>query len=424
MVKELEILTEQLRSPDEETRRLAVVGFSGYPFEQVKDALFSAMGDESWRVRKEAVDTLLAIPFTPDIAEALIQMLRSQDNAGMRNSAVETLERLGGIALPTLSSYIDDDDQDVRKFVIDIMGVVCDPDTVPLLIKALSDPDPNVCAAAAENLGKIGDARSMPYLLRALEKPELWLRYAILEALSKIGKPVPFSSVAPLAGENFLKKAVFDCLGVIGDSEAIPLLIDGLQERARSNREAAAIALMKIKERLPPDALQSSLVMPLKSLAGTTVVDGLVASLEASDKSLKESIVTILGMIGDTRAIGYLLHGCRDDRLRQQCLVAFRNMGDGGINSLLEVFSSADDDERCLIVYVCGELGCRECEPQLREGMHDPYYLLRKVAVIAAGKIGLTGVIGEIAYLLDDTEPEVRDSAIEVLSRFAKEDAE
>ena len=76
----------------------------------------------------------------------------------LRNSAVEALERLGRLAVPVLSLHMDDDDHDVRKFVVDILGNVGDAAAVPLLIKALDDPDPNVSAAAAENLGQ--DRRS------------------------------------------------------------------------------------------------------------------------------------------------------------------------------------------------------------------------------------------------------------------------
>ena len=146
----IEHLAEKFRSPDEENRRLAVSSLASYEFGKVRELLFSAMGDESWRVRKETVDTLLTFTFSPEIVEMLIQMLRSHDNAGLRNSAVETLERLGGSAIPILCAHIEDDDHDVRKFVIDILGHVGDVVVVPLLIKALDDPDLKCLALPAE----------------------------------------------------------------------------------------------------------------------------------------------------------------------------------------------------------------------------------------------------------------------------------
>src|ERR1019366_7919978 len=121
IVEKEELLAEQLRSADEETRRLAVVGLSGYPVDKTKDYLFAALGDVSWRVRKEAVDALLASNVSADIIEEFVLLLES-DNAGLRNSAVESLERLGVRALPVLCRHVADDDHDVRKFVIDILG--------------------------------------------------------------------------------------------------------------------------------------------------------------------------------------------------------------------------------------------------------------------------------------------------------------
>src|SRR5512141_2864652 len=105
VVDNRETLIEQLRSPDEETRRLAVVGLAEYPLAEAKEAFFAAMGDVSWRVRKEAVDAVLAGAVSMEVMEALIGMLASQENAGLRNSAVEALERLGTLAVPALCRH-------------------------------------------------------------------------------------------------------------------------------------------------------------------------------------------------------------------------------------------------------------------------------------------------------------------------------
>lgn len=419
-----EILTEQLRSPDEETRRLAVVGLAAYPPADVKDSLLLALGDGSWRVRKEAVDALLAGVLDGQTMETLVGMLGAHDNAGLRNSAVEVLERLGALAVPTLSLHIDDADQDVRKFVIDILGTVGDAAAVPLLIKALGDPDPNVSAAAAENLGKIADPQAVPHLVQALAKDDVWLRFTVLEALSRIGKPVPIDIVAPLAGENLLKKAVFDFLGAVGGAEAVPFLVDGLKERVKNAREAAAIALIKVRERLPADVAGRLADARLRELSGSPFVEGLLALLESSDRRLKEAIVTILGLIGDDRAVPRLLQGCRDERLRKHCLLAFENTGESGAAALLTAFPTADDEERCFIAYLCGELRFGGCAPLLREGMRGDSPPLRRVSALAAGKIGLTSLSDDIVLLLEDGAAEVRDGAVEALSRLAEQDRE
>lgn len=419
----IEILAGQLRSADEETRRLAVAGLSEYPVGEAKDCLFTALGDVSWRVRKEAVDALLAVTVSPEIIEEFVLLLES-DNAGLRNSAVEILEKLGVRAMPVLCRHVTDDDHDVRKFVIDILGSIGDAEAVPLLVNALDDPEPNVCAAAAENLGKIGNVQAVPHLLRALGKNDIWLRYTVLEALSKIGKPVPMGVITPLAGENLLKKAAFDCLGAIGDAEAAPLLIEGIKDRVKNIREAAITALMKVRERLPAEEAKRLVDGKLMAFNGAPSVEGLLSSLDTADRGLKEALLKMLGIIGDERAIGRLLQCFRDERLRKYCLAAFLAMGEKAAISLINLFPEADDEERSFIAYICGELRFPGCSQLLRAGMRDASPLLRKVSVMAAGKAGLSGLVKEIATLLDDPESEVRKAAVEALSRLAGENGE
>lgn len=415
-------LSARLVSPDEECRRTAVMELACRPLSETRSAIFQALGDASWRVRKEAVDALLAGEIDDGTIEELIDLLRSPDNAGLRNSTVEALERLGKKGVGCLARRISDDDHDVRKFVIDILGSIGDVTTVPLLVGALDDTDPNVSAAAAENLGKLGDPRAVEPLVSTLAKNDVWLSYTILEALSRIGRPVPMAVIAPLAAVNLLKKAVYECLGAIGGVEAIPLLVDGLKERVKNARETAALALVKVRERLSETGNAGEIDTRLAELNGSPFVDALIASLDGCDRPVREALIRIIGLIGDERGVGRLLQGCRDERLRRFCLQAFASMGGNGTRALLGAYRTADEDERSLIAYICGELRFQGCGEILREGMRGHNPVLRRASVLACGKIGLAVRIGDIVQLLDDPEAEVREGAIEALARLAAHD--
>lgn len=412
-------LAGQLRSTDEETRRTAVLALAGFPLGEVKIHLFAAMGDESWRVRKEAVDTLLAAPVSAGIIEEIVELLASHDNAGLRNSAVEALQRLGRLAVPVLCGHGEDLDHDVRKFVLDILGNIGDAAAVPVMVKALGDPDPNVSAAAAENLGKIGDTGAVPHLVEALGKTDIWLRFTILDALGRIGAPVPTAAIAPLAGENLLKKAVYDCLGAVGDAEAVPILLEGIKERVRNVRESAVVALMKLRDRLPEQEAGLQVDRMLAECNGAPFVEGLLTSLDTPDKELRRALVRVLGLIGDERGVGGLLDACRDDRLRGSAFQALSRMGERAAAAIIGRYSGADDEGRCVIASICGELRFPGCGPLLASGMWCQNPVLRRVSVIAAGKYGVPELIEVIVPLLDDSDMEVRDSAVEALSRLA-----
>lgn len=415
---DLETIGKQLNAPDEEERRQAVIALARHPLGKTRELFFAAMGDVSWRVRKEAVNTLLTISLDDASVDELIGLLASSDNAGLRNSAVEALERLESRAVPLLLGRLRDLDQDVRKFVADILGNIGDRSAVAALVETLGDPDANVSAAAAENLGKIGDPRAVAHLVDALGTGDVWFRYSVLGALTRIGEPVPFSVFAPLVSDALLKRPVFECLGAVGDRDAVPVLLEGVQDRVRAVREAAASALMRLRGRLP--AVYAREVDDLLAgLRGKPCVEELIASLDTTERPVREAIVGLLALIGDERAALPLLEGFRDERLRRLCLQGFRCMGEGGMTALLAAFSGADDEDKTFIIHLWGEMGFGGAAPYLGAAMASSRYTVRRAAVVAAGKIGLTGLLDQIGMLLEDSDPDVREGAVDALVRLA-----
>ncbi len=133
------------------------------------------MADTDWRVRKTAVEALVAIE-GESVITGLIEALSAQDNAGARNSAIEALVQIGGPAVECPACRLDTPDPEVRKFVVDILGEIKDRRAVPALIARLEDADENIRVAAAEALGKIRDRRAVDALLVCLTRPDQgWL---------------------------------------------------------------------------------------------------------------------------------------------------------------------------------------------------------------------------------------------------------
>lgn len=400
-----------------------MVALAGIPLADSLPLLFTAMGDESWRVRKEAVSVLLeAQPLGDRAIEGLIGLLRAADNAGLRNSAVESLERLGESAVGSLCAHLDDPDHDMRKFVIDILGSIGCTSCLPLLVRALDDADPNVRVAAAENLGKLGDPSALPQLLKVLEGGDLWLKFTVLDALALIGVPVPLDSLSPLLNENLLKRGIYDCLGALGEADCLPLLLEGVQERARKAREAAAAALMRVRSRLEPEERENLVDQPLARLKGTPGAEGLIASLKGGDAAILEALVETIGLVGDERAALGLLTVAHEERLRGACLEAFRRIGAAALPELLHYFPRAPGSERALVAFLLGELGCRDGIGQLVTGLTDDNPSLRASCAVSLGRLAIQGVSRQLAELLEDGSPQVRDAAMEALQRVCGSD--
>jgi len=415
----IEDLQKRLASSDEEERRGAVSALAGFPFEQVKGLALSALGDESWRVRKEAVDLILSVSPGEELTRELVSLLTVHDNAGLRNSVVEVLQASGESVIPQLVEQLAHEDAGVRKFIIDIMGGVGSATVLPELSLALSDPDSNVAAAAAESLGAIGTAGAVPFLLKALERDDLLIRYAILEALVKIGTPVPLSCITPLAGDPLLKKALFDCLGVIGDLASFPMLIEGLTDRVKNVREAALTALDMVRKRSTAEDFMKSAVGQLKEFAQTESVEYLMLMVESTDFRIQSAAITLLGLVGDLRALDVLLKGCRKENLQQESLGAIRNLGPAAGVPLFERFKRVSEEDRCIIVYVSGEICFPETRSVALAALQDPSPLVRALAAEAIGKSGLTELIPRLVTLLNEESPEIRRRATTALVRLA-----
>lgn len=409
-----------LSAPDEEARRSAVTALAKRPLPETRELLLEAMGDRSWRVRKEAVEIFLAASGAEDYAEELFGLLRSPDNAGLRNSSVEVLVRLGKKAIPVLESHAGDEDCDVRKFVIDILGGIGDVSSLPLFIRALDDDDPNVRAAAAENLGRIGDSRALQPLLEALSRPDLALRHTVLDALAQIGGPVPAAAVTPYLGDSLLKKAAYRCLGAAGDTDAAPLLVKGLEEPGAGVREAAVKAVMELRERNPGSRAMAEIDRLLVQRAGSAVVDGLLSIGSCPDLSVRRALILVLGVIGDSRAAGYILRACGNDGLFPDCLAALRNMKADPVPLLEGEYAEADDKVKANILRICGEMGSCCALPLIVKGMNHPSPQVREAAVRTAGRSGSAGVVGEVARLLDDLDQDVRTASLESLALLSE----
>lgn len=415
---DLEEISARLGSPDEEARRLAVVALTTHPFPDTMQLLFSAMGDQSWRVRKEAVTVVLqARPLDAAAIEALIALLRASDNAGLRNSAVESLERIGAAAVAPLCGHLNDPDQDLRKFVIDILGNIRCASCVPLLVQALDDDDMNVRVAAAENLGKIRDPRALPHLLTVLEGGEIWLKFTVLDALALIGAPVPLVALAPLLRESLLRRATYDCLGALGDAQCLPILLQGLQEKAKNAREAAVVALMRVRGRLAPQDL-SRVDLPLQELEGSAAAGKLIDSLHSEDPMVLDALVRLIAIMRDGRAALPLLQVCRVERLRGVCLEAFRCIGESLMPELVAHYPVAAAAERAVIVHLIADFGESEQRELIYTGLGDDSAELRRCCASALGRLAAPGAVPRLAGLLEDVEQPVREAALEALQRL------
>jgi len=406
-------IQEMLVSSDEEQRLQGVRLLRQVSPEEDLAGLFAGLADASWRVRKEAVETLLLRPRTPEVVERVAAQLYSEENAGLRNAAMEILVRLGRQSLNVLHAELKSPDHDVRKFAVDILGEIRDSESVPFLVEALGDEDENVRNAAAENLGKLRAARAVPALLDAMDIPDVWLRFTILAALSKIGGRIDLNRLLAYKGEPLLRKALFDCLGHVGDESVVPVLVEGLSDAMRNVRESAVLALANLGRKFPN-------AVPQAFLATGGDEQGRIARdfIEEGDDSLREAGLMFLGWIADPAHALPLLGLLGDDRLGQQAATALMNLGCPGVLRLIQDNPDADSGTRAVLCQLAGGVGCAQASGFLLESARDTDLTVRLAGVRAIGQLRLVDGIPLLSAALGEESETLRDAATTALGQM------
>ena len=311
-------ISRHLQSPEDEVRRAAVDELRAVSNPEALRMLGLALGDESWRVRKSAVEALARYPDTEAALSFLITALYDAENAGRRIAAGEALSTMGERALGALIPAFATRDKDVRKFVVDILGAIPAPGALETLIEALDDPEDNVRLAAIESLGRHPNERAFHRLLQVLEQDEYTLAFAALHTLGKMNRAIPFPVIRRLAERKALRRAVFEALGQSFSEESVALLIQGLSDPSKSSRQAAIRSLANIHEKTPEQGLRRAVEISLRQVFGNGNSASIAEFLDSDHQFTKRGAVHLLGLIASADALRQLFRALNDDALQPE----------------------------------------------------------------------------------------------------------
>ncbi len=410
---------ELLRIGDEESRRCAVRKLEALPLRETRDILFFAMGDDSWRVRKEAVDIFVASSPDDDSVGMLLELLRNEDNAGLRNSAAEAVCRIGSKTAPRLFIMASDPDPDVRKIVLDCLVKIGSSEFIPCFRERLYDSDINVASAAAEHLGAISDDSSVPDIVQAIiRNPSVHFRFTALSALGRMSSRAEIpAEIISLCDSEILKKALYECLGSISDASFSKILLEGFLLPEKSSRRAAASGWYRIFMRSSVSS-RKRMENELLTTDIPRVAEALVELYGNGSVSDDEAIIAILGLTGYSPAIPFLLDAFADERLCGVALSSLKRSGQKGMLKLEVMYDGADENTKCLICMVFGACGYQKGERILLEALKDPSPVLRKTALGALGETVNREMLAEVAQLLNDPDRDVSSASLLFLQRF------
>jgi HEAT repeat protein len=263
---------------------------------RVREPLQASLLSPNWIVRMHSAKALGRLKASETI-DTLILLLQDKVPA-VRDEAALAIQAMGDTGLTPLLHHLNDLNWRVRLRAVETLGLLRSSGAVePLMALVLQDPDTAVRQDAVRTLGKIGDSRAIPLLMQALEQPSLKL--PAIEALGRIRSQ---EAVRPLM-------AVLD-----------PLPIADFVERMEGCTDP------RYKEELPP--------------------------LEAAVKAL--------GQIGDPQAIPVLMNALKSTLLRQEAAEALTHFGTEAKDALFVLLKTGPDENlRHHILECLSKLGWR-----------------------------------------------------------------
>lgn len=407
---EQDALFDALESEVEEVRRLAVEQLVLLPPSQAVPELLRKLGDRAWRVRKAAVERLVACREDSLVHSGLLGALADGENPGRRNAAFEAFVAMGSRATEPLVAAITSPDVDVRKLAIDALAAIGDIGARDVLVPALDDPDANVRAAAADALGVVGGLASVSALIRsstcASEVP--LVRLSALRSLERLEVSVGVDALAEAIAHPQLRPAALDLLGHSTDPRAEEELVKGLACAARSIRESAIGGLLRQLGRRDPEDT-NGLCTRLRELsrADEDLVARCCDGLEGEELSRRMSLVQFLGVVGDERAILPLLRAGRDEALRAQVDATLEALGEVSVAALRLAWGELELDLEMRACGILGRVGGESAEELLVATLRGSSWRAVGQAAMALGAGGFFQSMPELVRRLETSARDV-----------------
>jgi HEAT repeat protein len=304
-----------LDSTDPEQRRLVIAALSQAKGPGTSQLVLKAMGDEDWRVRKEAISAAAELGPSAELLDVLIGAFSTSDNVGLRNAVSEALGGFGRPAILRIAREVSSLDADGRKLAAEALGRTGDPSAVSVLSGLLSDPDTNVRVAAIEALGCVAGRQTdevEPLLRAALQSHEVLVRLAALETTNMLGIVLDWQEIEPTLGVPVLEPAALAAAARTSAIAAADLLVKALVQKAPFEECWPVQALAEYVSQ-SPEAMRSA--RQSLSAIGGDVREFLFRLTEADELEVRTAALIVLSALGDEEASRWVLDIAERDEL-------------------------------------------------------------------------------------------------------------
>lgn len=404
-----------LAEGDTEIRRRTVLDLRGKQPAVAIPLLLKAMEDTSWRVRKTASEILMDEHPHDRYIGGLITLLSIEENAGARNSAIETLVGLGKKSTASLLEAFDNSSKDVRKFIIDIIGEVKDRKAVPLLLKALNDDDENVRASAVEHLGQMGDPSVVDALVEILKKGDIWTAFPAADALGRIGDKKAIPALLGALSVKALREPVLKGLGHLSAAETLEHIVPCLSDASRTIQEETVRTIgIFYHNGVSADFISST----MSRICGPDIISKLAAHVWSKKADVRTTAILLLGLMQDEKAIDPLLELFTEESVAEDVKRALVFIGRGKPDLLIPLLDSRDEYQRRFITDVAVDVASPLYRDVFEKLLSDRDGHVRALAAMGLSRIHDAGAIKSITRLLSDPYEDIQEAAVAALSEL------
>ena len=428
-------IAKMLGDAEPETRRLAAQQIAKIRGFEAAPLLLKALGDEDWRVRKEA--TLVAPSIDPrgSLLAALRSALDDKVNVGLRNAAVEAMIAIGPDALAPAIEALGSLDEDGRKLAVEVLAGLPDLRGTVALAQALGDSDPNVRVAAAEALGRAGaagdEARDLAIdaLVKLLSTEETLLKLAALDALTQLGAKLSWRTVEPFAHDPILKRYALAAAASSREVDAIRALAAAASDPSPVVAREAIIALGEAVLSDPDDLdfveAASQSLRPGSSGEGPSRGHTTLRTMAAGDESFhaRGAALAALGLLRDPNDVPTLVDALSDPELFDRAEVALKVFGEEAFEPLMAAGRTGAPNVRGATLSMVPVLAPPEDETAvldvMRDALRDPQADVLIAAMRVFGRTGTPEDMRAVSQFALHADPRVADAADAALHELA-----
>lgn len=414
-----------LASEDPELRRRGAQRIPEMASSERARLLVLALGDDDWRVRKEAVAISLELGASEQLITKLVDALRPGENVGLRNAAVETLAGLGASIVPALSASLSELDADGRKLAAEALGRARDASALPVLEHLVSDSDPNVRVAALDHVAEAAGferERALKVLLSALGDDDVHVKLAALGGLSDLQASVPWELLEPLIEDPILRPAALLLAGKSDDERAALALSQALDDERSS---IFAVALAGLAELVLQKRASIPALGPMLSTMSSSARQRLLAELRAEDDGEAHRAALVIAAIAhEEEAIEPVLDAFLGERSCLEAEVALRIFGPQALPHILSRIRGGRDEARASLISLAVSQSLRETDAlrvcsALRLTVQDENPSVAAASLLALATLGDASDLSTIAALVSSSEPRVALAAEAALASLA-----